>query len=243
MLALTARISTVTVKRQTGDILTRQACRAGYDYWVGGDHNFQADRDLARTIIALDPNIRATMRANRAFLGRAVRFLAGQAGIRQFLDIGSGIPTENNVHQVAQDTAPGSRAVYVDNDDVAFLVAVLHFIPDGGQAADIVATLRDALAPGSHLVICHACRDEQPSLATSFETVYNSRATAQLVMRSRDEITRLCDGFTLLEPALVWIPQWRPDSPDDVPEDPSKYWALVGVGRYDGPPSPLVAPA
>ena len=255
-----------------------------YDYWVGGDHNFQADRDLARTITALDPHIRTTMRANRAFLGRVVRFLAGEAGIRQFLDIGSGIPTGNNVHQVAQDTAPGSRVVYVDNDDVAvahsrllladnpdatviqadlrepakiladqetqllldftqpvavFLVAVLHFIPDTGQAADIVATLRDALAPGSHLVICHACRDEQPGLATSFENVYNSRAAAQLTMRSRDEIAGLCAGFTLLEPGLVWIPEWRPDSPGDVPADPSKYWALVGVGRYDGPLSPL----
>jgi hypothetical protein len=223
------------------------------------------------------------MRANRAFLGRVVRFLAGQAGIRQFLDIGSGIPTENNVHQVAQDTAPGSRVVYVDSDDVAvahsrllladnpgaaviqadarepakilgdpetqllldfsqpvavFLVAVLHFIPDTGQAADIVATLRDALAPGSYLVICHACRDEQPGLATSFENVYNSRVTAQLAMRSRDEIAGLFDGFTLLEPGLVWIPEWRPASPDDVPSDPSKYWALVGVARYDGPPSP-----
>jgi SAM-dependent methyltransferase len=254
-----------------------------YDYWLGGDHNFQADRDLARTIIALDPHIRTTMRANRAFLGRVARFLAGQEGIRQFLDIGSGIPTENAVHQVAQETAPGSRVVYVDNDDVAvahsrllldgnpdaaviqgdlrepakiladpgtqllldftqpvavFLVAVLHFIPDSDQPADILATLRDALAPGSYLVICHACRDEQPSLATSFETVYNNRVTAQLNMRSRDEITSLCDGFTLLEPGLVWIPQWRPDAPDDVPEDPSKYWALVGVARYDGPPTP-----
>lgn len=250
-----------------------------YDYWVGGDHNFQSDRDLARTIIALDPNIRATMRANRAFLGRAVRFLAGEAGIRQFLDIGSGIPTANNVHQVAQDTAPGSRIVYVDKDDVVvahsrliladnpdatvvqadvrepakiladpgtqllldfsqpvalFLVAVLHFIPDNEQAQRIVAELRDALAPGSYLVICHTCRDQQPGLASSFENVYNKRVAGELIMRSRDEIARLCDGFTLLEPGLVWIPQWRPDSPDDVPEDPSKYWALVGVARYDG---------
>src|ERR1700730_5169451 len=78
------------------------------DAWRGADHNSQADRDLARTIIALDPNIRATMRANRAFLGRVVRFLAGQAGIGQFLDIGSGSPTENAVHHVAQDTAPRS---------------------------------------------------------------------------------------------------------------------------------------
>ncbi len=254
-----------------------------YDYWLGGHHNFQADRDLARTLTALDPNVRATMRANRAFLGRAVRFLAGQAGVRQFLDIGSGIPTENNVHQVAQDTAPGSRVVYVDNDDVAvahsrllladnpdatiikadlrepakiladpetqllldftqpvavFLVAILHFIPDDRRVAEIIASLRDALAPGSYLVICHGCGDERPSLASSMRTVYNSRVTAELVIRSRDEITRLCDGFALLEPGLVWIPEWRPDSPDDVPEDPSKYWGLVGVGRYDGPPSP-----
>jgi S-adenosyl methyltransferase len=76
------------------------------------------------------------------------------------------------------------------------------------------------------------------SLAISFETVYNNRVTAQLNMRSREEITRLCDGFTLLDPGLVWIPQWLPDAPDDVPEDPSRYWALVGVARYDGPPTP-----
>ena len=251
-----------------------------YDYWLGGDHNFQADRDVARAAIALDPNIRAMMRANRAFLGRAVRFLAGEAGIRQFLDIGSGIPTKDNVHEAAQDIAPGSRVVYVDNDDVAVahsrlilhdnpdaiviqadlrepgkiladpgtqllldfsqpvavvLSAVLHFIPDDAQAADIVATLRDALAPGSYLVICHGWRDEQSDLASSFENVYNSRVTAQLHVRTRDEIARLFDGFTLLPPGLVRIPQWRPDSPDDVPDDIEKYWALVGVARYDGP--------
>ena len=251
-----------------------------YDYWLGGDHNFQADRDVARAMIALTPNARAVARANRAFLGRAVRYLAGQAGIRQFLDIGSGIPTENNVHQVAQATAPGSRVVYADNDDVAvahsrliladnpgatviqadlrepgkiladpetqllldfsqpvavILSAVLHFIPDDEAAADILATLRGALAPGSHLVICHACRDGQPDLSASFENFYNDRVTAQLRFRTRDEIARLCDGFTLLDPGLVWIPQWRPDSPGDVPDDPEKYLAQVGVARYDGP--------
>jgi hypothetical protein len=115
------------------------------------------------------------------------------------------------------------------------LVAVLHFVPDDAEATDIVATLRGALAPGSYLVICHNCRDEQPGLASSFENVYNSRVTAELRLRTRDEITRLCDGFTLIDPGLVWIPQWRPDSPADVPDDPEKYWALVGVARYDGP--------
>jgi hypothetical protein len=90
-----------------------------YDYWLGGSHNFRADQDAARTLIAVEPNTRAIIRANRAFLGRAVRFLAGQAGIRQFLDIGSGIPTAQNVHQIAQGATPGSRVVYVDNDEVA----------------------------------------------------------------------------------------------------------------------------
>jgi hypothetical protein len=251
-----------------------------YDYWLGGVHNLQADRDFARTVIALDPNSRTVARANRAFLGRAVRFLAGQAGIRQFLDIGSGIPTQNNVHQVARGTAPGSRVVYVDNDDVAvahsrlmlqddpdtiiiqadlrepdkiladpgtqllldfgkpvavFLSAVVHFIPDDAEAAAIVATLRDALAPGSYLVIGHNCPEGQPELAARFETLYNSRVAAQVRFRTRDEIRRLWEGFTLLDPGLVWIPQWRPDSPDDVPDDPENYWTVVGVARYDGP--------
>jgi S-adenosyl methyltransferase len=84
-----------------------------------------------------------------------------------------------------------------------FLSAVLHFIPDSDQPADIIATVRDALAPGSYLVICHACRDEQPSLATSFETVYNSRVTAQLTMRSRAEITSLCDGQSAAPPTTT----------------------------------------
>jgi SAM-dependent methyltransferase len=252
-----------------------------YDYWLGGSHNFPADQAAARAVIALDPDIQATMRANRAFLGRAVRFLTAQAGIRQFLDIGSGIPTEQNVHQVAQDAAPGARVVYVDNDEVAvahsrlllednpdaaiiradlrepdniladpetqalldltrpaavLLVAVLHFLPDTDHPERILGTLRDALSPGSYLVICHACRDVRPELASSFEAIYNSRVTARLNMRTREQITRLFDGFTLIEPGLVWIPEWRPDRPEDVPEDPARHWALVGVGRYDGTP-------
>jgi S-adenosyl methyltransferase len=249
-----------------------------YDYWLGGSHNFRADQDAARALIALDPNMRATMRANRAFLGRAVRYLAGEAGIRQFLDIGSGIPTEQNVHQVAQAVAPGARVVYVDNDEVAvahsrlmlednpdativhadlrepakiladpetqllidfsrpvavLLVAVLHFIPDSGQPQQIIATLREAMAPGSYLVICHACRDASPGLAAQHETVYSSRVAAQLCLRTREQISQFFDGFTLIEPGVTWLPQWRPNHPDDVPEDPWKYWGLAGVARLD----------
>src|SRR5216683_3010949 len=89
-----------------------------YDYWLGGSHNFLADQDVARAISAIEPNMRAFAGENRAFLGRAVRFLAA-AGIRQYLDIGSGIPTEGNVHEVAQRASPGARVVYADTDPVA----------------------------------------------------------------------------------------------------------------------------
>ncbi len=247
-----------------------------YDYWLGGSHNFRADQDAARTLIAVEPNTRAIIRANRAFLGRAVRFLAAEAGVRQFLDIGSGIPTEQNVHQIAHEAAPGSRVVYVDNDEVAvahsrllleadpdatiiqadlrepakiladpetqllidftqpvalLLVAVLHFVPDSAEPAQILATLREALVPGSYLVICHSCRDARPDLADPAESVYGSRVAGELCLRTRDQIAGLFDGFSLVDPGLVWIPQWRPDSPPGVPDNPQQYWGLVGVGQ------------
>src|SRR5580698_3710485 len=89
-----------------------------YDYLLGGSHNFLADQDLGRSLAATDPGVRAIARANRDFLGRAVRFLA-QAGVSQFLDIGSGIPTQGNVHEVAQQDDPAARVLYADIDPVA----------------------------------------------------------------------------------------------------------------------------
>jgi SAM-dependent methyltransferase len=89
-----------------------------YDYLLGGKDNFAADRKAARQLIAAVPDVAAIARDNRSFLGRVVRYLAGQAGIRQFLDLGSGLPTQANVHELAQGVAPGVRVVYVDNDPV-----------------------------------------------------------------------------------------------------------------------------
>jgi SAM-dependent methyltransferase len=250
-----------------------------YDWWLGGEHNFRADQDAARAMIAIEPNARGIARANRAFLGRAVRFLAAEAGIRQFLDIGSGIPTANNVHQVAQATAPGSRVVYADVDDIAvahsrlilddnpdatvlqadlrdpasilsdpetqllldftrpvavLLAAVVHFLDDADNPEQIVATLRDALAPGSYLVISHACRDAMPA-AGAVETVYRSRVASRGRARTREEIARFFDGFDLVDPGLAWITQWRPDRPEDVPDHPENLWFLVGIGRLSEP--------
>jgi len=106
-----------------------------YDYWLGGRHNLVADRELAEAMATLDPWIPAACKANRAFLGRAVRFLAGQ-GIRQFLDIGSGIPTAGNVHEVAQAVTPEARVVYVDRDPVS--VAMGRELLAGNDRADVV---------------------------------------------------------------------------------------------------------
>jgi hypothetical protein len=89
-----------------------------YDYWLGGKDNFPADREVAEQVIAVRPTVIRDIRANRAFLARAVRFLADEAGIRQFLDIGTGIPAAGNTHEVAQSVAPESRIVYVDNDPI-----------------------------------------------------------------------------------------------------------------------------
>ena len=248
-----------------------------YDYLLGGSHNFLADQDAGRAITALDPAARVFARANRAFLGRAVRFLAVN-GITQFLDIGSGIPTEQNVHQVAQIAAPGARVAYVDVDPVAIahskailasqpdiavfeadlrdpekilsspevgrvidfsqpagllLVAVLHFIASADDPWRLVATLRDALAPGSYLILGQATSEGRTARNEAFEKMYNRSVATSIHLRSRAEIERFFDGFRVVEPGVVWVPQWRPDSQADVPEDSSRSGNLVGVARKD----------
>jgi S-adenosyl methyltransferase len=107
-----------------------------YDYWLGGKDNFAADREAAEQVIAANPNVLPGVRANRAFLGRAVRYLAGEAGIRQFLDIGTGLPTVDNTHEVAQQVASEARIVYVDNDPIVLshARALLTSTADGATA-------------------------------------------------------------------------------------------------------------
>jgi hypothetical protein len=118
-----------------------------YDYFLGGKNHFAADRETADKIIATNPAIRVAARENRAFLGRAVRYLAAEAGIRQFLDIGTGLPTTGNVHEVAQSVAPAARVVYVDNDPLVLTHAraLLNSTPQG-RTAYIHADLREPRA-------------------------------------------------------------------------------------------------
>ncbi len=115
-----------------------------YDYWLGGKDNFKADRDAAEQMIQQYPDIVTGVRKNRAFLGRAVHYLAAEAGIRQFLDIGTGLPSSNNTHEVAQRAAPDARIVYVDNDPIVLshAQALLTSTPEGA-CAYVDADIRD----------------------------------------------------------------------------------------------------
>jgi hypothetical protein len=119
-----------------------------YDYWLGGHENFAADRIAAIKLTEMTPELPLIAKANRAFLGRAVRHLAGEAGIRQFLDLGTGLPTKGNVHQVAQAIAPGAHVVYVDSDPM--VMAHARALKTGDGAAVIQADLRDTDTILSH---------------------------------------------------------------------------------------------
>jgi SAM-dependent methyltransferase len=244
-----------------------------YDYLLGGSHNFAVDREVAHKAIAVKPDAALQTQANRAFLHRAVRFLVG-AGIRQFLDIGSGIPTLGNVHEIAQKAAPEARVVYVDIDPVAvahsrailagndratviqedlrrpdailahpdvrtmldlpqplgvLLVAVLHALPDADDPFGIVARLRDVMVPGSYLVVSHATYEAQPDEIGQLGQLMK-QTTTPITYRNRAQIERFFAGLDFIDPGLVWAPQWRPDSPDDVGDRPELSNNYVGMG-------------
>ncbi|MFC9969268.1 SAM-dependent methyltransferase [Spirillospora sp. NPDC127200] len=133
----------------TGEVLmepeaidpTRPAPARIYDYFLGGKDNYEADRAVAEQLLKLDPEVARAVRENRRFLGEAVRHLVQEEGVRQFLDIGAGLPTQDNVHQVAHRHAPDARVVYVDNDPM--VLAHGRALLDGGSTTILRADLRD----------------------------------------------------------------------------------------------------
>jgi len=228
-----------------------------YDYWLGGKDNFAADRELGEQTLQAYPNLVFSVRANRAFLARTVRFLAGTAGIRQFLDIGTGIPTASNTHEVAQRVAPESRIVYVDNDPIVLshakallksspegacayldadlrdpdtilagaaktldfgqpvavmLLAVMHFVGDDAEASAIISRLTAACKPGSFVVISHAASDIDAEQQTEMVRRLNKSVAEKATLRDQAGITRLFAGLELVEPGVVRVSAWRPDS-------------------------------
>jgi len=245
-----------------------------YDYWLGGKDNFEADRIAGEATIAAYPAIRASARANRAFLARTVRYVTAEAGIRQFLDLGTGLPTASNTHEVAQDIAPESRIVYVDNDPLVLsharalltsspegrtayldadlrdtdrileqaaetldfgqpvaimLLAILHYIPDLGEARAIVGRLLSAVPSGSYVTISHAASDISPeAMAEMIRRMNQHLAEGNHVGRTREVVAGFFDDLELLEPGVVKVTEWRPASQVEA-EGPTSLWG--GVAR------------
>jgi hypothetical protein len=244
-----------------------------YDYYLGGKDNFAVDRELVDAILRRDPRFRAVAWANRRFLGRAVEFLA-KAGIRQFLDLGTGLPSQNNVHEVAQRVCPDARVVYVDNDPVVrnhaeallatdestivicedmreperilahpdvqrmidfsqpvavMFVAALHFVTDEEDPWGVVSTMTEPLVPGSYLALSHAFLDGPPADVVADVQEKFKNASAPVVSRDRDAITRFFDGFELVDPGVAHLTEWRSDELERA--RPGGGWMLAGVGR------------
>ena len=245
-----------------------------YDYIIGGKLNYAIDRMFGDKLMAMLPGAKAMALENRKWLRRAVRFGAEQ-GIRQFLDIGSGMPTEGHVHEVVQAIDPETRVVYVDNEPIAvahseivledneyammvqadaeypdeifehpvteelidftqpvmvIMAAFVHFIPDERDPAGLIAQYRDMLAPGSYLAISSGTREDQPEEMAEAVEMYQKSGTS-VIHRSRKELLALINGFEVVEPGVVFTPQWRPEHPNDVGDHPEHSGALSLVAR------------
>ncbi|MEU1181479.1 SAM-dependent methyltransferase [Streptomyces sp. NPDC005820] len=249
-----------------------------YDHYLGGKDNYAADRAACAELDKVVPSTRALALNNRRFLQRVVKTLTQEYGIRQFLDHGSGLPTQDNVHQVAQQIDPTAHVVYVDNDPMVLVhgralleqderttvihadmreteavfthpdterlidfsqpVAVLfnsvfHCIPDSesdGPPA-VVRRVAERLAPGSYLVMCQLV-SEDPAVR-EFVTDFMDKATQGHWGRVREEkdVAGWFEGLEILEPGLVEVSTWRPDT-EVAPRQLTQEWIeFGGVGR------------
>ena len=227
-----------------------------WNYWMGGKDNYEADRAAGDAVAEVYPDIVTMAKQSRQFLIRVVRFLAGEAGMRQFLDIGTGLPTMQNTHEVAQQIAPESRIVYVDNDPLVLMHArtlLRNTAPEG------VTTYVDADLHDTDLIISDACNvlnfsqpvavmfmgifghvatfDEVRSIVTrvmaavpsgSYLAIYDSTDTSEAVrkaqakydetgavpyiLRGPEQIGQCFEGLEMVDPGLVSITQWQPDT-------------------------------
>ncbi|GAA2397889.1 hypothetical protein Cme02nite_06270 [Catellatospora methionotrophica] len=245
-----------------------------YDWWLGGKDNFAADRAMGDAFIQAIPTIKTMAKENRKFLGRAVKYLVADVGIRQFLDIGTGIPTRPNLHEDAQAIAPETRVVYVDNDPIVLaharallvsseegrseyihadlrkpqeilsdpallqtldlskpvalmMVAVLMLLKDTDDPWGHVRELMEALPSGSYLTITHPGREFDEE---AMEVIRSSaeRGGMTVIPRTQADVARFFDGWDLVEPGVVPVMGWHPESElDDA--NGAFYWA--GMAR------------
>jgi len=219
-----------------------------YDALLGGKDNYATDRAVADKLAAAKPALRPNVRANRAYLGRVVRYLAAEAGIRQFLDLGTGLPNLDNTHEVAQRAAPESRIVYVDNDPVvlaharALLVSSTHegatdylqadirdMIPDADRPYETVDAYVSPLVPGSYLAISHPASDVDAEAAAQAAREYDNSLPTTQTNRNRAQVTKFFDGLELLPPGVVQLNKWRPNPDDEDPGIEISSWAGLGL--------------
>ncbi|WP_030490632.1 SAM-dependent methyltransferase [Micromonospora chokoriensis] len=231
-----------------------------FDYYLGGKDNFAADRAAAEMVLQVAPWMPEAARQGRDLIARTVQHLVQERGIRQIIDLGSGLPTRDNVHEIAHRIDPDVRVVYIDNDPVVcahgralladstsvsvvqadlrdpeqvlshpeisaaidldspvavLMMFVLHLVPDEQDPQRIVATYRDALAPGSYLALSHASTDVHPDLMARISAIYE-RANSPFVPRSHADISGFFGDFTLEPPGLVnmW-PHAEPPATED----------------------------
>ncbi|MDR7276677.1 SAM-dependent methyltransferase [Catenuloplanes atrovinosus] len=231
-----------------------------WNYWMGGTDNFAADRAAGDAVVRVYPQIAAMARLSRGFLIRAVRHLAAEAGIRQFLDVGTGLPTMQNTHEVARGVAHEARVVYVDNDPMVLahartlldgggatryvhadyheperilaeaataldfrepiavmFMGVMGYEPDLAVVRSIVARMMADTVPGSHLVLWDGT-NTTPAVVEGARRLAESGGVPY-VLRSPEELATCFDGLSMVEPGLVRISAWRPDSADVEPID------------------------
>jgi hypothetical protein len=260
--------------------VTRPSIARVYDAFLDGKDNFAADRAVVESALQIAPDSAGGAKSNRAFLQRVVRYLAAEAGITQFLDIGSGLPSAGNVHEIARDASPGARVMYTDNDPIVgvhgralladaatarfitadvrrpaevlddprvrafidfsrpvglLMFAILHHITDAEDPAAITARFRDALAPGSYLAISSVRMPgpEHPEDAEKAQAVQELFDETLGTGRWREdgEILAWFGDWELLEPGLVPLPEWRPDTAGPAKRDSTYHGFVGGVAR------------
>ncbi|MBE3205678.1 MULTISPECIES: SAM-dependent methyltransferase [Parafrankia] len=229
-----------------------------YDYILGGKDNFPADRAAAEDIVKDWPHLPVSMRSNRSFMARVARVLAEEHGFRQFLDIGTGLPTPPNLHEVVQEAAPEARILYVDNDPIVLvharalltssaegrtsyldadfgdpaailgsvqlqetidlsqpvavsLIAIVHFIVDDDVVRSLIEQLMAPLAPGSILALSTCTADSAPEEVRVGVAAYNANGIP-LVARDKARAESLFAGLELIDPGVVLVNHWHPDS-------------------------------
>jgi hypothetical protein len=242
------------------------------NYWQGGKDNFAADREAGEQALDAFPDLPLAVRAGIRLRTRAIRFFVQEAGVRQFLDLGTGLPSGDPVHHIAQSMDPRCRVVYVDHDPMAishaqalshstpegacgyvehdvrdsstvlaaakrtldfgepvvvFMSSLLHLLPDDDEAYPMVARYLDAVVPSSYLLITHPSSDIHPEQSAKMAARLNNLMVQKRKYRNEAEVARFFTGLELVEPGLVPVPKWRPETEMEA-KSPTMVWCAIG---------------